>query len=55
MREEYLTSVTDYRRLEPLMMQLECDGAWQRLARDIVPQYSFDNNGVIFVFQTLHV
>lgn len=54
MREAYLSTVADYReRLEPLMLEMEEKGVWRKLARDVLPKYSFDNNGVIYVFQTL--
>ncbi|XP_046580285.1 methyltransferase-like protein 27 [Haliotis rubra] len=49
MREEYLTSVKEYRdRLEPLMKKLEEDGKLKQLSRDVVSRYSFDNNGVVY-------
>lgn len=54
MREEYLVHVGDYKdRLEPLMKELEISGKWKKMSRKIVPNYSFENKGVIFVFQKL--
>ncbi|XP_048747410.2 methyltransferase-like protein 27 isoform X2 [Ostrea edulis] len=54
MREEYLVHVGDYKdRLEPLMKELEISGKWKKISRKIVPNYSFENKGVIFVFQKL--
>ncbi|KAK3792845.1 hypothetical protein RRG08_039780 [Elysia crispata] len=54
MREEYLRSVAEYRdRLEPRMWELEGQRKWRRLARDLVPGYSFQNTGVVFVFRVL--
>lgn len=52
MREEYLEHVSDYKdKLEPLMKELELSGLWIKLERRIVPKYSFENNGVIFIFK----
>ncbi|BFZ01218.1 hypothetical protein BsWGS_04257 [Bradybaena similaris] len=52
MREAYLTSVLEYKdRLEPLMKQLEQEGKWQAVSRTVVPNYSFDNNGVVYIFR----
>ncbi|XP_062568640.1 methyltransferase-like protein 27 isoform X1 [Saccostrea cucullata] len=52
MREEYLEHVQDYKdKLEPLMKELEISGKWSKLSRKVVPNYSFQNNGVIFIFQ----
>ena len=52
MREKYLQEVAEYRgRLEPRMKVIEERGLWRALERTIIPRYSFDNNGVIFVFE----
>ncbi|XP_046580289.1 methyltransferase-like protein 27 isoform X2 [Haliotis rubra] len=52
MREEYLSYVGEYKdRLEPLMQELEDAGKWEQLSRDVVPKYSFDNNGVVYKFK----
>ena len=52
MREEYLEHVEEYKdRLEVLMQELEDAGKWTRVSRVIVPNYSFDNNGVIFKYR----
>lgn len=52
MREAYLTSVLEYKdRLEPLMKQLEQEDKWQAVSRTVVPNYSFDNNGVVYIFR----
>nr|XP_022344429.1 methyltransferase-like protein 27 isoform X1 [Crassostrea virginica] len=52
MREEYLEHVHDYKdKLEPLMKELEISGRWTRVSRRVVPKYSFENNGVIFIYQ----
>lgn len=51
MREEYLQHVAEYRdRLEDLMKEMEVGGTWKLHSRTIVPKYSFDNNGVVFMF-----
>ncbi|XP_067656466.1 methyltransferase-like protein 27 [Haliotis asinina] len=52
MCEDYLFEVVEYKdRLEKLMQQLEDDGKWKQISRDVVRQYCFDNNGVIFNFK----
>jgi len=52
MREQYLTTVEEYRgRLEPLMNQLVKEGRWETVSRTVVPRYSFNNNGLVFVFR----
>ncbi|XP_063431961.1 uncharacterized protein LOC134714551 isoform X2 [Mytilus trossulus] len=52
MREEYLDYVQEYKdRLEVLMQELEDAGKWESVSRVIVPNYSFDNNGVIFKYR----
>ncbi|CAG2205687.1 unnamed protein product [Mytilus edulis] len=52
MREEYLDYVKEYKdRLEVLMQELEDAGKWESVSRVIVPNYSFDNNGVIFKYR----
>ena len=52
MRQAYLQEVKEYRgRLEPRMAALEEDRQWKMVQRTVVPKYSFDNDGVVFVFQ----
>ena len=52
MREEYLFYVAEYvDRLEPFMQQLAEKGWWSVEERTVVPKYSFDKNGVIFVYR----
>ena len=54
MREVYLQEVEEYKdRLEPKMAAMEAEGLWHRLERTVVPKYSFNNNGVVFVFEVL--
>lgn len=54
MRQEYLEYVGDYKdALEPLMQQLEADGKWDLISRTVVPNYSFNKNGVVFKFQVV--
>ncbi|GFO08489.1 Williams-Beuren syndrome chromosomal region 27 protein [Plakobranchus ocellatus] len=54
MREEYLQTVAEYRdQLEPRMSELEVQGRWKRLARNLHPCYSFHNTGVVFVYRVL--
>ncbi|XP_005092039.2 uncharacterized protein LOC101863490 [Aplysia californica] len=52
MREQYLSSVAEYKdRLEPHMKELTQKGKWEPVSRTVVPRYSFNNNGVVFVFK----
>lgn len=53
MREQYLTTVEEYNgRLESKMKEMEeVQGLWEAVYRKVVPKYSFDNNGVVFVFK----
>jgi len=54
MREEYLTYVKEYvERLEPYMNELEATGFWKQIGRNIVPEYSFKKNGVVFSYEVL--
>ena len=54
MRREYLDYVTEYRdRLEPYMAELEQHNQWCRLERTIVPRYSFNKDGVLFVYRVI--
>ena len=52
MREEYLSYVAEYvGRLEPFMKQLAQTDWWTLEERTVVPKYSFNKNGVIFVYR----
>lgn len=52
MREMYLQTVVEYKdRLEPLMASLQSQGRWSRVSRTVVPRYSFNNTGIVFVFK----
>lgn len=52
MREMYLTTVVDYKdRLEPMFQDWVSKGRWQLTSRTVVPKYSFDNNGVVFIYK----
>ncbi|CAL8071408.1 unnamed protein product [Orchesella dallaii] len=54
MREEYLTYVKEYvERLEPYMNELEAKGFWKQIGRDVVPEYSFKKNGIVFSYEVL--
>ncbi|XP_078578489.1 methyltransferase-like protein 27 [Branchiostoma floridae x Branchiostoma japonicum] len=54
MREEFLRTVETYKdKLEPAMMTLEDKGSWEQVARDIVPKYYRDKDGVIFIYRVL--
>ena len=51
MREEYLEHVAEYKgKLENTMKDMEASGIWRMVSRTITPKYSFDNNGIIFIF-----
>ncbi|KAL3864748.1 hypothetical protein ACJMK2_006404 [Sinanodonta woodiana] len=52
MRKEYLDYVNEYKdRLEPLMDKLEGEKKWQKISRKIVPNYSFNKEGVVYKFK----
>jgi len=52
MREEYLSYVSEYvDKLEPYMQELEKKGYWKQLSREILPEYSFNKNGVIYTYE----
>ena len=54
MRLEYLSYVEEYKdKLEPLMSTLEEKRVWKKIKRTIVPSYSFQKDGVVFVYQVL--
>jgi len=54
MREEYLSYVKEYAEtLEPYMNRLEKKGAWRQVGRNVVPEYSFNKNGVVFSYEVL--
>ncbi|XP_078660412.1 methyltransferase-like protein 27 [Branchiostoma floridae x Branchiostoma belcheri] len=54
MREEFLHTVEAYRgKLEPAMVALEDKGCWERMARDTVPKYCHDKDGVVFIYRVL--
>ncbi|XP_013392059.1 methyltransferase-like protein 27 isoform X2 [Lingula anatina] len=53
MREEYLDYVEEYKNLEPYMKQLEIEGKWEKMERKVVPNYSFQKNGIVFTYKVL--
>jgi ubiquinone/menaquinone biosynthesis C-methylase UbiE len=54
MREEYLVTVEQYKdRLEPYMKQLEDENKWHRVLRDVVPRYSFNKNGIVYIYRVV--
>ena len=54
MRREYLSYVEEYKdKLEPLMDTLEDQGNWKKVVRKIVPCYSFQKDGMVYVYQIL--
>ncbi|CAH1796157.1 unnamed protein product [Owenia fusiformis] len=55
MREEYLTYVEGYKdgELERIMDRLEENQKWKKVSRNVVSNYSFNKNGVVFTFRVL--
>lgn len=54
MREEYLRDATQYKdKLEPFMTSLIANNQWKLISRKQVERYSFDKNGVVFVYEVL--
>jgi len=51
MREEYLETVEQYKDLEAYMNKLEQDNKWRRVLRDVVPNYSFNKNGIVYIYR----
>ncbi|XP_042871010.1 demethylmenaquinone methyltransferase-like [Penaeus japonicus] len=52
MRKEYLDYVEEYKdKLEPYMDQLSQKGKWTKVERKIVPNYSYQKDGVIFIYK----
>ncbi|XP_067657321.1 methyltransferase-like protein 27 [Haliotis asinina] len=52
MKESYLSDCKEYEDgLEQLVKDLEDAGKWERLSRDVVPNYVFGENGVMFRFK----
>ena len=52
MRAEYLQIVDDYKNnLEPLMQKMADERIWSLEYKITVPNYSFDKNGLIFIFR----
>ncbi|XP_076039173.1 methyltransferase-like protein 27 [Oratosquilla oratoria] len=54
MREEYLQYVEQYKdKLEPYMQRMEKENKWKMVGRDIVENYSFNKNGIVFTFRKI--
>ena len=53
MRKEYLTYVEDYKDLVPRMKQMEKDKKWKILSDKTVEGYSFNKQGMVFIFEVL--
>ena len=51
-REEHLHTVDDYKdKLEPLMQQLEKEGKWKQIKRDIFKGFFLDKEGILWKYQ----
>ena len=54
MRKAYPKEVDEYKdSLESLMEQLISEKKWTRIEKTCVPRYSFQNDGMIYVFKVL--
>ncbi|XP_035693281.1 uncharacterized protein LOC118427550 [Branchiostoma floridae] len=54
MREEFLHTLEAYKdKLEPAMARLEQEGLWERVSRDVFPDFYPNKTGVRFVFRVL--
>lgn len=52
MRQSFLEIVEAYKdKLEPYMDHLENSGVWHKVERRVVPNYYFDNSGVLFTYR----
>lgn len=52
MRQEYMVCVQEYAsKLEALMYKLEASGVWTRRLVQTVSNYSFNKDGLVFVFE----
>ncbi|XP_078666725.1 methyltransferase-like protein 27 [Branchiostoma floridae x Branchiostoma belcheri] len=49
MREVNLRKVQEYHKLEPRMAALQNEGCWEKVSRDVFPNYCEGEDGVIFV------
>ena len=51
MREEYVDHVAEYRdNLMPLIDQLQEQGKWRQLSKDIIQNYAYGKSGILFQF-----
>ena len=54
MREEYLQKVADYKdNLQAVMTELENAGIWRTFSISVVSNYSFNKNGIVYMFAIL--
>ena len=52
MCERYFRENPEYAgNIEPRMRELQEAGVWTRIRREIVPQYHYEDNGVLFLLQ----
>ncbi|CAH1251380.1 WBSCR27 [Branchiostoma lanceolatum] len=51
MREVNLRKVPEYHKLEPRMAALQSEGCWEKVSRDVFPNYCEGEDGVIFVYR----
>ena len=51
-RAEHLKTVEEYRdKLEPLMLQLEREGKWKQIKRDIFQGFFLDKDGIVWKYK----
>ena len=51
-RAEHLQTVEEYRdKLEPLMLQLEREGKWKQIKRDIFKGFFLDKDGIVWKYK----
>jgi len=56
MREEFLHTLEAYKdKLEPAMARLQQEGLWERVSRDVIPDFYPNKSGVRFVFRVADI
>ncbi|CAH1270653.1 WBSCR27 [Branchiostoma lanceolatum] len=52
-KEAFLETVEEYKRLEPRMSELQDKGLWERTSRIVAEEYVENGSGIIFVYKVL--